>query len=625
MTDLFTAARRHFAAGLSEPRRAAALARFDHHGPRLLDRLSTLYAMDGTLSEALRYLLAGLAQCINQRPNTLCQLDASRPPDWLDRADMIGYSAYVDRFAGTLNGVRERVPYLHALGIRYLHLLPFLRSRAGDNDGGFAVSDYGQIEPKLGSMSDLEALTAQLRAHGIALVADFVLNHCADDHPWALAARSGDPHFRQFFHVISDRRQIAQLEADLQQVFPESAPGNFTFVSELDAWVWTTFNHYQWDLNWSNPELFAHMALALLRLANRGVDIFRLDSAAYLWKRAGSDCRNLPEVHTVLQALRALLDIAAPGVALKAEVIMPLAAVTPYFGSAVQPGEECQLAYNSSLMAASWAALAEQRADILADVIARTPALPRGCVWLNYLRCHDDIGWSVLGEEAAGRNGHGGFDLARISRFFSGAEPGSYAQGQPFQSADPHAFHGSNGMTASLLGLHRAIAAGDTAAIELAVRRHWLLYAITLSAAGVPLIYMGDEYGLGNDSHYRLHGDGDGRWLHRPAMDWTLTQHAPFHRLREGIDRLIQARRRCASLTPSASMAALRFPDPGLLGIARGSDFLALYNLSAQPITITPTQLPAPAGAHWRDLLDCSHGSDMLALAPYGLRWLQSA
>jgi len=624
MTDLFTTARRQFAAGLTEPRRDDALARFDAHGPRLLELWSSLYATDGTIAEPLRCLLAGLVHAINHRPTDLYALDAARPADWLDRADMIGYSTYVEHFAGTLDGVRERVPYLHALGIRYLHLLPFLKSRAGDNDGGFAVSDYGQVEPTLGNTANLEALAARLREHGISLAADFVLNHCADDHPWALAARAGDAPFQQFFHVLTDHAQIARLEADLQQVFPKSAPGNFTFVAELDAWVWTTFNRYQWDLNWSNPDLFQHMALALLRLANRGVEVFRLDSAAYLWKRAGSDCRNLPEAHAVLQALRATLDIAAPSVALNAEVIMPLPAVSPYFGTGDQAGTECQLAYHSSLMAASWAALAEQRADILADVIARTPAAPAGCAWLNYVRCHDDIGWWVLREEAAGHTGHDGFDLARIARFYAGSEPDSYAEGEAFQSSDPHAFHGSNGMAASLLGLHRALAAGDDEAIELAVRRHLLLHAIALSAAGVPLLYMGDEYGLGNHTEYRRTGDDDGRELHRPAMDWALAQTEPFNRLRTGIDRLIQARRRCASLRPSVPMGALAFAEPGLLGIARGTHFIGLYNLSAQPVRVDPAQLPALAEPHWHDLLHAGPCPDPFALLPYDLRWLQS-
>ena len=624
MTDLLTTARRHFAAGLIAPRRSVALARFDAHGPRLFELLSSLYALNGGVTEPIRCLLAGLAHAINQRPDDLFELDAARPADWLDRTDMVGYSTYVERFAGTLAGVRERVPYLHALGIRYLHLLPFLKARAGDNDGGFAVSDYGQIDPALGSNADLDALTTDLRGHGISLAADFVLNHCADDHPWALAARAGDPHFRQFFHVYTDRAQIERLEAELPQVFPESAPGNFSFVPELDAWVWTTFNPYQWDLNWSNPELFQHMALALLNLANRGVEVFRLDSAAYLWKRDGSDCRNLPEAHAVLQALRALLDIAAPSVALKAEVIVPLPEVSPYFGTGDQAGKECQLAYHSSLMAASWAALAEQRAEIVADVIARTPAPPSGCVWLNYLRCHDDIGWWVLREEAAGRTGHRGFDLARIARFFAGSEAGSYAEGEAFQSTDPHVFHGSNGMTASLLGLHRALAADNDDAIELATRRHLLLYAITLSAAGIPQIYMGDEYGLGNNHEYRDTADADGRGLHRPVMDWQLAQASTFNRLRSGIERLIQARRHCASLRPSTPMRALTFSQPALLGITRGEHFIGLYNLGAQPMTFDLAQLPSLAGQHWRDLLHDTACPSTFTLMPYDLRWLAS-
>lgn len=634
MPDLIANARQHLAAGLDAQRRDNVLARFDQHGPRLLQALTSLYpepsdAPQAQPSDTLVRVLDGITQTINERRPDLYALDQSRPGDWLDRADLIGYSAYVQRFAGTLNGVRQQVPYLQDLGIRYLHLLPFLKSRQGDNDGGFAVSDYDRVEPELGSVADLERLSASLREAGISLAADFVLNHCADDHAWARAARGGDPHKRGFFHVYSGRAEVDALEAHLPQVFPQSAPGNFSFVPELDAWVWTTFNRYQWDLNWANPKVFQHMLMALLRLANHGIEIFRLDSAAYVWKQAGTDCRNLPKTHVVLQALRAVVDIAAPAVALKAEVIEPMANIPPYFGVDAMAGHECQIAYHSSLMAAGWAALATQRADILGDVIARTPTPPCGCVWLNYVRCHDDIGWWVLAEEAAASDAHSGFDLAWVSRFFAGNVAHSYAEGEAFQSSGASGFHGSNGMAAALLGLHRAIAADDDAEIDLALRRHWLLHAIALSATGIPLLYMGDEFGLGNSSDYRQHPDSgdDGRWLHRPAMDWNLSQRQPFSRLRAGMKQLITARRRCESLRPTTPMTCLHADAPSVFGIQRGSHFLGLYNLGNQDSAVDLTKLtPAACAANgWRDLLRAAPCPARFTLEAYGLRWLELA
>src|SRR5476649_2899092 len=291
--------------------------------------------------------------------------------------------------AATCKGWR-RIPHLRELGVSYLHLLPFLRARAGENDGGFAVASFDEIEPALGSNADLEALTAQLRGAGISLCSDFILNHVADDHAWAIGARNGDAQLREFFHIYPDRTEPDRYEPTLGQVFPQLAPGNFTYVEALEGWAWTTFYPYQWDLNYANPAVFAAMAQAMLRLANRGIEVFRLDSTAFLWKRAGSNCMNQPEAHVLLQALRAVVDIVAPGVLLKAEAIVPMAELPAYFGDAAAP--ECHLAYHSSLMAAGWGALAEQDAGLLRSVIAATPALQPSASWLSYVRCHDDIG-----------------------------------------------------------------------------------------------------------------------------------------------------------------------------------------------------------------------------------------
>lgn len=624
---MLRAARQHLVAGLAGERRAVALSRFAQHGPRLLALWQSLYPDDAPARTPLRAdshlvaLLRVMHEAIAARPAALAALDAARPADWLDHAELIGYAAYVDRFAGTLRGVAERVPYLQALGIGYLHLLPFLKARAGDNDGGFAVSDYGQVEPVLGSNDDLRRLSEHLRAAGISLAADFVLNHCADDHAWACAARAGDARARSLFHFYDKRDDVERIAANLSEVFPQTAPGNFTWVPEIQAWAWTTFNAWQWDLNWANPEVFREMAAALMHLGNLGVEIFRLDSTAYLWKEEGTDCRNRPQVHLLLRALRAALDIVMPAVALKAEVIEPMARLPAYFGDAGEDARECQIAYHSSAMAAAWAALANQRADILADVIAHTPALPHAGVWLQYVRCHDDIGWWVLAEEARRL----GFDLAFTSRFLAGTEPGSYAEGAAFQSSDDEGFHGSNGMTASLVGLHRALAAGDATALQSALRRHWLLYALVLALPGIPLLYMGDECGLGNVADARKWGaDADGRWLHRPMMDFALAMRAPFARLRDGIDALIRARVRCPALRPRAPVRLLPSPRPAVLCLQRDTDFLGVFNFGAQEVAIDlDACMPGAAstGSGWRDLVADTPCSRRHKLPGFGFLW----
>jgi amylosucrase len=594
----------------------ARLARF---GPRLEAALASVY---GPLAPGwYAGLLDAIAARCAARPDALRALDATAPRAWVTDPATLGYCAYVDRFGGTLAGVAERVDHLDALGVRYLHLLPFLAMREGDSDGGFAVRDYGAIEPRLGAMADLEALAAALRGRGIHLCADFVLNHCADDHAWAKAARDGDPVYRAFFHVLPDADAVARHEAHLGQVFPRTAPGNFTEVPGL-GFVWTTFYPYQWDLNWSNPDVFRAMALALLDLANRGVECFRLDSTAFLWKREGTSCMNLPEAHRLLQALRAVVDLAMPSVVLKAEAIVPMRELPPYFGTAAAP--ECHIAYQSSLMAAGWAGLALGRADLVANVLQRTPALPDDATWLHYVRCHDDIVWPVLDDEAAGRCGVPGFDLAALSRHYAGATPGSTARGEPFQSDGGQA-HGSNGMASALAGLAWAREHGDDAERERALRRVLLLYGLAMVLPGIPLIYMGDEIAQGNDDAFREDPERrhEGRWLHRPAFD----EHAAMHSDDPATDasRVTHALRRMGRWRRTVPALGARQVEARSLGpvltVARGAGLVAHFNFGSDGASVA-----LPAG-HWRRLtIDEAgdHGdpaSGDIVLAPYEQAW----
>ena len=625
--------RQRFADALEPAHRARALARWDMHAPRLLDTLQSLYGEALGFDATLQRFVTSMAGCVDARPDALRALDDARErdPGWFLAQDMIGYTSYVDRFGGTLHGVAQRVPYLQTLGVRYLHLLPFLHAREGDNDGGFAVRDYDAVEPALGTSDDLDALTARLREAGISLCADLVLNHTADDHRWALAARRGNPHYRAYYHIFPDRNLPDRHERELHQVFPMTAPGNFTHVPDV-GWVWTTFYGYQWDLNWSNPDVFVEMALTMLRLANRGIEAFRLDSTAYLWKRLGTDCMNQPEAHAILQVLRAVSDIAAPGVLLKAEAIVPARELPPYFGSDGAEGHECHLAYHSTLMAALWVALAEQRGDLLADVIAQTPALPNASGWLTYLRCHDDIGWNVLRDEAAGDIARTPFDLTRIARFYAGDTGDSFARGRSFQSAGDDHVHGTNGMSSALTGIADAQARGDADALAVAERRLLLLYGIVFAAAGLPALYMGDEIALGNDETFLDDPwrANEGRWLHRPAMDWAAAAavtadrgaDTTANRIGSALRRMIAIRRATSALRADAPMRALDLTAPALLGIARGDGFVALFNLGDTPQSIDA--LAQPAGKRWHDLLTDTPIAGTMTLPAYGMHWLEA-
>ncbi len=621
------------------------LMRWRIHTPHLLAALDMLYGDAPNFDGALERLAEGMTDYANARSDVLRALDDTRErdPNWFLAQDMIGYTAYVDRFGGTLQGVAERVPYLQTLGVRYLHLLPFLNAREGENDGGFAVRDYDTVEPALGTDADLDTLTARLREAGISLCADLVLNHTADDHRWAIAARDGHQRYRQYYHVFADRALPDAYERTLAQVFPQTAPGNFTHVPEL-GWVWSTFYRYQWDLNWSNPDVFVEMALTMLRLANRGIEAFRLDSTAYLWKRLHTDSMNQPEAHTILQALRAIVAIVAPGVLLKAEAIVPAHQLTPYFGvhasaatSAATP--ECHLAYHSTLMTAAWVALAEQRGDVLADVIDATPHLPMGCGWLTYLRCHDDIGWNVLREESAGRDTHAPYDLTRIARFYAGDTVDSYARGRSFQSAGGDHVHGTNGMASALTGIADAQARGDAKLLRLAEDRLRLLYGIVFACAGLPSLYMGDEIALGNDDDY-INDPGraaEGRWLHRPAMPWADIQAASVansdiddngstlsntaSRVGRALRMLIAARRATPALRGDTTMRTVVLSDTALFGLVRDDRFLMMCNMSDREVAVD--KLQEFADAHWLDLLDDGRETALpTRLAPYALRWL---
>ncbi|KQV47757.1 MULTISPECIES: alpha-amylase family glycosyl hydrolase [unclassified Duganella] len=606
----------HLLGAVPEPLRPEAARRYAAHGPALHSCLHRLYGEAHGFEQWYGSLLSAVGELHGARGVELAALDTARAaqPDWFLGQQMLGYCGYVDRLGGDLRGVAARIPHLQELGVRYLHLLPFLKMREGENDGGFAVASFEEVDPRFGSNADLEALTGKLRSAGISLCADFILNHVADDHDWARGAREGDERLRKFFHVFPGRSQADSYERTLGQVFPQAAPGNFTHVPALDGWAWTTFYPYQWDLNWSNPEVFAAMAATLLRLANRGVEVFRLDSTAFLWKREGTNCMNQPEAHLILQALRALASIAAPGVLLKAEAIVPMRELPAYFGQPAQP--ECHIAYHSSLMAAAWGALAEQDAALVRSVVAGTPPLPPNASWLSYVRCHDDIGWNVLRAEAS-EAGDPQARLAAISRFFAGAN-GSFARGEAFQSSDPHAAHGSNGMAASLAGLE---VASDVEAETLALRRLLLLHGLVLGFGALPVLYMGDELGQANDYSFRQRPDRamDSRWLQRPLLDEQRFSErhdssTQAGRVYAALRALVAARQRIPALAAGEPRALLPSAPP-VLALQRGPGFLALYNFSGKP-------QPFTLQGHWSDTIERRTLSGEITLAPWAMQWL---
>lgn len=613
---------------LAPQARAPISERFAQYAPVLLQRLNALYGARADFTDWTLQLMSTVGNLIAQRPPALLALDRERAarPGWFASQQMLGYSTYVDRFAGNLDGVCQRVDYLRELGVTYLHLLPFLKARDGDNDGGFAVADFEAIAPQFGTMDDLHRLTSTLRQNGISLCADLVLNHVADDHAWARAAAGGDVSFQDYFHVFADRRLPDLYSAHLREIFPQAAPGNFTWSASMQRWIWTTFYPYQWDLNYANPAVFASMAATMLRLANHGIEVFRLDSTAFLWKRLGTDCMNHPETHAILQALRALVDIAVPAVLLKAEAIVPTRELPAYFGGTDAVGRECHVAYHSSLMAACWAAIAEQSAVLPHAVATATPALPAHCSWLTYVRCHDDIGWQVLRPEVATSGTDGEARLLQVAKFFDGEKNDGFAAGASFQSDGAHRLHGTNGMASALAGFARASTNTER---KLAEDRLLLLYGVALGFGGVPVIYMGDELALGNDDSVgaRAASALDGRWMQRPMFDLALQAqrhdgNTATGRFFQRMRRLISVRQQVADLAADRSRTALRVSHPAVLVLARGTRYCLLFNFSAQSATVALSAY-YPRATRWRDLIsDANLAGTDISLAPWGMVWL---
>lgn len=613
-----------------DPLRAAVLRRrLRTHGARLHARLQGLYGQQAGFHDFTVSLLTAALKHAAQREEALWQLDLAREarPEWL-HAGLTGYCAYVDKFAGNLQGVAAQVPYLQELGIGYLHLLPFLKAGQGANDGGFAVASFADVEPSLGTMADLQVLCADLRQAGISLCSDLVLNHVSHDHAWARAAREGDAAFLAYFHWRPSAEAVAAEERHLKQVFPATAPGNFTFIEERQAWVWTTFYPYQWDLNWAHAPVFRDMAEAMLNLANHGVEAFRLDSTGYLWKREGTDCQNQPEAHAILQALRALCDIVAPACLLKAEAIMPTQALPPYFGLGELQGPQCHTAYHSSLMAASWVALAEGREDIVREVLRHTPDLPKGCAWLTYVRCHDDIGWNVLRPELTAMGRDAQASLLAAVQHYAGRD-GQGARGASFQASDDHAVHGTNGMTLALTGLPPGAPAGD--ATERALARMGLLQSLSFFVGGLPLVYMGDELGQDNVSEAELtvRAGPDGRELHRPVFDEVAARqrHDPSTlpgRCFQQLASLARWRRRHLAEDRPVSLRVFQTAEPGVLVLGRGQA-LGLFNFTGQPVQVDLRPLAQPWPL-WQVADTCRPlDSELVALPAFGQCWLTSS
>ncbi len=556
------------------------------------DELKWLYLELYHDEAAYGYFISMLERCWKERKKALRDQDARREadPGWYRRRDLLGMMLYVDAFAGNLEGVKKKLPYLKACGVNYLHLMPLLDTPKGRSDGGYAVSDFRSVRPDLGTMADLETLANACRRAGICLCLDFVMNHTSEDHEWAKKARAGEPGFQKRYFFYDSWDIPRQFERTIPQVFPTTAPGSFTQLE--NGWiVMTNFYPYQWDLNYANPVVFNDMTENLLFLANRGIDVIRLDAIPYIWKELGTNCRNLPQVHTLARMLRIVCEIVCPSVLLLGEVVMEPAKVAPYFGTPERP--ECHMLYNVTTMCTTWHTLAAGDASLLKRQMEAVCALPKDFLFLNYLRCHDDIGWGLdypwLQENfGAGEVAHKRY----LNDWFTGRWPGSPARGELYND-DPRLGDARLcGTTASLCGVEAADFEGDPFKLERAVACDLTLHAWMLSQSGIPVIYSGDEVGQLND--YTYHNDpekrDDSRYIHRGTFQWGLAENRTDPgtyqgKLFQGLRRLEKIRAGEPCFNAGADVSVEDSGDRRVLALCRRAgdrELVCLFNFSSQ-------------------------------------------
>lgn len=610
---------------------AVFTGRLRREWPRLFGLLHRLYGWQYDFFYTLEQVISVLVKSWLERPQDLKVLDREREaaPGWYLSEKMVGGVLYVDLFSDNLAKLPSHIPYFKKLGLTYLHLMPLFAVPREDNDGGYAVSDYRSVNPDIGSMDELGRLARLLRGEGISLILDFVFNHTSAEHLWARRAKEGDPDFQAYYHVFPDRTLPDRYQRHLRDIFPTVRKGSFTWSPEMNQWVWTTFNDFQWDLDYANPEVFTAMAGEMLFLANRGVEVLRLDAVAFIWKRMGTDCENQPEAHLIIQAFNALARIVAPALLLKSEAIVHPDEVVRY----IHP-DECRLSYNPLLMALIWESLATRETKLLVHAMRHRTVIHPDCSWVNYLRCHDDIGWTFDDADAWAVGidpvGHRRF----LNRFYTGDFPGSFAKGVPFQFNETTGDLRISGTLASLAGLEQALEAGDADLIERAVRRINMLRAIMLSVGGIPLIYLGDEWGMMNDYTYLSDPArvGDSRWVHRCRRRWEAREDLADQdtlewRFFKEMVHLIELRKNLPAFR-NGGMEVVDAHDPHLFAFRRqqgGDRVLVVSNFSEHP-QVMPARALSEAG-FGDGLTDVISGArfapgDDLGLIGHGFVWL---
>lgn len=402
-------------------------------------------------------------------------------PDWYK--DAIFYQVYVRGFqdstkdgSGDLRGVIERLDYLRDLGVDCLWLMPIFQSPLRDD--GYDVSDFKQIDPTIGTVADFEKLTEAAHQRGIRIISDLVVSHTSDQHAWFQAARRDRYSPYRDYYVWSD---TDTKFPDARIIFTDTERSNWTWDHEARQYFWHRFFSHQPDLNYDNPAVRQEMLDIMAFWLDRGIDGFRVDAVPYLIEREGTNCENLPETHAFCKEMRRLVDERYPGTLLLAEANQWPSELVNYFGD----GDEFHMAFNFPLMPRMFSAIRREQARPIIEIIESLPSIPTSCQWAVFLRNHDELTLEMVTD-------------AERDYMYS-----EYAK-------DPR-------MRLNV-GIRRRLAP----LMQNGRRQIELLYSLLFTMPGSPVVYYGDEIGMGDNIYL---GDRNGV---RTPMQWSGDRNAGF-------------------------------------------------------------------------------------------------
>jgi amylosucrase len=544
----------------------------------LFSLFQKLYSRRKDFKEQLLKLVEVMARQYILRSPELKTNDLAREKDfnWFLNQKWVGMTLYTDGFAEDLKDLQSKLDYFEELGVNLVHIMPILECPKNASDGGYAVSNYRKIDERVGKLEDVKNIAEAMKKRDILLVLDIVVNHTSNEHEWAQKARQGDKTYQKYYYVFNNREIPDMFEKTLPEVFPQTAPGNFTWDEKMEKWVMTVFNNYQWDLNYQNPAVFIEMLDILLFWANQGVDILRLDAVAFLWKKIGGSSQNEPEAHILLQLFKDCCQVTAPGVLFIAEAIVAPVEIVKYFGEDAINAKECEIAYNATFMALLWDAVATKNARLLKQGIKNLPAKLDRATWLNYIRCHDDIGLGFTDEDIFQAGYEPRSHRSFLLNYFSGKFDNTAARGLLFGQNTKNNDARISGTLTSLIGLEKALEEEDQEKIELAIKHIILLHSMIFAFGGIPLIYYGDEIGTLNDYSYmgNLSKANDSRWAHRPKIDWKKAQLRKIpgtiqHTIFSTLQRMIKVRNKIRAFGDFNNRELMNLSNPHLLAFLR--------------------------------------------------------